>query len=414
MMRVYRRRLLLAGLAILSASATLSPAPASAQSAVKIGIVAPLTGPAAGSGIGLRQGMELAAKDWNDAGGVNIGGTKTPVELMFEDSQSRPEVGVSAAQKLINVDKIDVLIGEAFHSSVTMAIMELAGQFNLPILSGEPVSSEIAQKIKAEPAKYKYFWKGNFNSEVYASALSEMYKSIEPALRPGKKRMALIVEDTDFGRSNAELIASTFKADGWTVSALETVPLSHSDFYPQLTKLRIDEPDMVISIFTAVNSGVSFVKQYQELGLSSLHFGVYYPLRAEFIGQAGKTAEGLVWMPMMFDPSNADIAKFAKRVSDKYQTVASADHAFGHGIMNVALAAIDRAGSRDAAAISAGLAKTDYAGVYGRWVFDENHTAKAGADFLPMPAAQISSGKNVVIFPKNRAAAPFQAQPWTR
>jgi branched-chain amino acid transport system substrate-binding protein len=410
-MFAYVRPLMLGGLAI-AAATVLSPA--AAEDSIKIGIVAPLTGPAANSGIGLRQGMELAAKDWNDAGGVKIGANKTPITLIFEDSQSRPEVGVSAAQKMISVDKIDLLIGEAFHSSVTMAVMEMAGQFNLPILSGEPVSTEVANKIKANPEKYKYFWKGNFNSEVYASAFSEIYKSIEASLKPSKKKIALVVEDTDYGRSNASLISSTFKAEGWTISAMETVPLSHADFYPQLTKLRADEPDVVISIFTAVNSGVSFVRQYQELGLKSLHFGVYYPLRSEFISQAGKAADGLVWMPMMVDPTNPEVVEFSKRVADMYKSVASADHAFGHGIMNVALSAINRAGSREPDAISAGIAATDYTGVYGRWVFDENHTAKAGADFLPMPAAQILSGKNVVIFPKSRAASSFQPQPWMR
>src|SRR3954471_20280294 len=93
---------------------------------VKIGIVGPLTGPAANSGVSLQQGMQLAAKEHNAAGG------KHQVELLFEDSQSRPEIGVAAGQKLITRDGVKLLIGEAFHSHVTMAMMELASQFNVP------------------------------------------------------------------------------------------------------------------------------------------------------------------------------------------------------------------------------------------------------------------------------------------
>lgn len=218
-----------------------------AQDAVKIGVVAPLTGPAAISGIALQQGMQLAAKEWNEMGGVTIDGQKVPVTLAFEDSQSRPEVGVSAAAKLVSSDKIDLLIGEAFHSSVTMAVKDLASQYKVPILSGEPVSSEISKKIKANPDRYALFWKGDFDSEAYADAVTGLYKNIEAdgSFKPTKYKIAFVIEDPDYGRSNETLIAAQFAKNGWSVSDVETVPVSHSDFYPQLTRLRADEPGVV-------------------------------------------------------------------------------------------------------------------------------------------------------------------------
>ena len=414
-LKLHRRSALLAaGISAL----LLTMGPAQAADPVKIGVVAPLTGPAANSGIALRQGMELAAQEWNDKGGVTIDGQKTPVTVIFEDSQSRPEVGVSAAQKMINRDKIDLLIGEAFHSSVTIALMELASQFKIPILSGEPVSSEIAKKIEADPEKYKLFWKGDFNSEAYGEALHDVYKSIATSgkFKPKNNAIAFVVEDTDYGRSNAEITAELFKKDGWKVVALETVPLGHADFYPQLTKMRSLQPDVIVSIFTSVNSGASMVKQYQELGVDALHMGVYYPLRSEFFEQAGNAAEGLVWVPMQFDPqSNDKHAEFDKKVQGKFNVPASSDHAFGHGIMNVALGAVDKAGARAAEKISEAIGKTDYSGVHGRWVFDpKNHTAKAGPEFIPVPAAQVQGGNNVVIWPETRAKGNYQPQPWLR
>jgi branched-chain amino acid transport system substrate-binding protein len=411
-LKLHRRSALLAvGMSALF----LAMGPVQAADPLKIGVVAPLTGPAANSGIALRQGMELAADEWNAKGGVTIDGQKAPVTVIFEDSQSRPEVGVSAAQKMINRDKIDLLIGEAFHSSVTIALMELASQFKLPILSGEPVSTEISKKIEADPEKYKLFWKGDFNSEAYGEALRDVYKSIAAggSFKPKNNTIAFVVEDTDYGRSNAAITAELFKKEGWNVVALETVPLGHADFYPQLTKMRSLQPDVLVSIFTSVNSGAGLVKQFQELGVSALHLGVYYPLRSEFFDQAGQAADGLVWVPMQYDvESNKEHAAFDKLIQQKFKTAGSSDHAFGHGILNVALGAVESAGSRDATKISDAIGKTNYKGVHGTWAFDQkNHTAKAGPEFIPVPAAQIQGGKNVVIWPEQRAAGKYQPQP---
>ena len=57
-------------------------------------------------------------------------------------------------------------------------------------------------------------------------------------MKAGGKKIAFIVEDTDYGKSNVEYTLPLFKNDGWTVAANETVPLGYADFYPQLSKLR--------------------------------------------------------------------------------------------------------------------------------------------------------------------------------
>lgn len=389
---------------------------ASAAEPIRIGVVAPLTGPAANGGISMRQGMELAVEEWNAKGGVTIDGQKVPVVALFEDSQSRPEIGVSAAQKLVSRDKADLLIGEAFHSSVTLAIMELASQLNVPILSGMPVSTEIARKIEENPEKYKLFWKGSFNSEAYADATFETYQAIvKSGFAPKKKTIAFIVEDTDFGRSNAELTAAAFKQDGWTVVAEETVPLGYTDFYPQLTKMRALQPDIIYSVFSVVSSGVALVRQYQELGVSALHIASYYPQFAEFFPMAGNTAEGLVWNPLRFDATaNETMAAFDKKIRERFKVdVTTSDHAIGHSTINVAITAIDRAGTRNPQKISEAIGAGEYHGVNGTWAFDpKNHTAKWGPDFIPIFTVQVQDGKNVIIKPDKFAKGTYRPQPW--
>ena len=379
----------------------------------KIGVTAPLTGPAATSAVGGKQGMELALGEWQKAH------PNQKVEVLFEDSQGRPEAGVAAAEKLITRDGVKFLLSDSFYSHITMAVMELAPKYNIPIMSGEPVSSEIAKKVRANPDRYKLYWKADVNSDAYGIATFETYKHLMDTgeFKPKTKTIGFIAEDTDYGRANAAQIRTRFEGIGWTVPFLETVPLGTTDFYPQLGKVRASEPDVLVSIFTAVPSGVALLKQFGELGVTSSHFAVYYPGLAEVRPQAGKAADSLVWTPLLFDPEKPAANKeFSDKIKKTYNVTPTVNQAYGYCFMNVALDALTRAGTLDPNAISDALAKTDYkCSVIGRWVFDpEDHTAKFGAEYIPFPTAQIQGGQNYTFFPANVATGKYVPQPWTR
>lgn len=387
--------------------------------AIKIGIIAPLTGPSAEAGTALRQGAELAAQEINAKGGIEVGGKKVDIELIFEDSTSKPEVGVSVAEKLVGRDKVNMLVGEAFHSHVTMAVMELAPKYpEVPFVSWEPISGAIADKVRQDTKKYANFWKGDFNSDGYARTVYNTVKFLvnSKQLVTKNKSVAYVVEDTDYGRSNANDAKKLFEADGWKTATIETVPLGHTDFYPQLNKVKSLNPDVVVTVYTGLASGVAFVKQYQEVGVTATHMAVYYPTRPEFIQQAGKAAEGVLWTPLMFDPANMKHqSAMAEAIQKKYNAKATSDHAYGYDGIYYMADAVKRAGALDGKKISAALGKTEFKGILGRYVFDqEGHFAKDGAEFLPVPAAQIQGGKNLIVWPENVAAAKYQPQPWTK
>ena len=234
--------------ALLAASAALvlaaTPCVAQAEELVKIGITAPLSGPPAQSGVSLRQGMTAAAEEWNAKGGVTVAGKPLKIDLLFEDNQANPAQGVSAAQKLITNDQVNFLIGDAFASSVTIAEMDLADQYKIPMMSCEPVSGAISAKIEKDPQKYQYFWKADFNSQGYAATIFQTYAALikSAEFKPAKKTVAFIVEDTDYGRSIAANATDLFKADGWNVIANNTVPLGNTNFSSALIKLNYDSP----------------------------------------------------------------------------------------------------------------------------------------------------------------------------
>jgi branched-chain amino acid transport system substrate-binding protein len=398
--------------------------PRTADAQVKVGFIAPLTGPAAEAGTALRQGAQLAMDEINAKGGIDVGGTKQKLEVLFEDSSSKPEVGVSLGEKLITRDKIHVLVGEAFHSHVTLAVMELAPKYNIPVYSAEPVSGAIADKVKKDPKRYAMFWKGDFNSDAYAHAVFSSTMDLVKAgkFRPKAQTVAFVVEDTDYGRSNAADAAKLFTGAGWKVLTTETVPLGHTDFYPQFGKLRSLEPAVVITVFTGLASGVAYTKQYAEQGVTGLSIAVYHPIRPEFLPQAGKAAEGLLWVPLSFDPENLKHQQaFAVAIRDKFLkdrpgARANSDHASGYdAIYNIA-DTVQRARSLDPVKITNAFAKLDRKGLIGRYQFDVEggHYAKAGPDFIPIPMAQIQNGRNVIVWPAGVKSGDYQPQPGLR
>jgi len=386
-----------------------------AQAQVKIGVVGPLSGPQANSGIAMRRGFEMAVDETNAKGGVTVDGKKQQVTLLFEDSASRPEMGVSAAQKLLTRDNVDILIADSMASSVTLATMDLAPSFNKFMASGQPVSIAIAQKIKDHPEKYANFWKMSFNSDAYAQAIFESTRDLVASgkVKAPKKTIAFIVEDTDYGKSNVEFTVPLFEKDGWKVISNDAVANGTADFYPQLSKLRANEPDVLVSIFTSPNSGAALVKQMNEQGMKSLHLAVYYPIRPEFLKAAGAAANGMLWTPLIFDPDHNPTHKaFAEKVKAKTGVLGTGDDALGYCQMGFLLDNLGKAASTDPAKISAAFAKTDFNCVYGHWAYDvTNHTPKIGADFLPVPFAQIQKGESQVIWPKSAATAEFQPAP---
>jgi branched-chain amino acid transport system substrate-binding protein len=379
---------------------------------ITIGVIGPLSGPAANSGISMRQAYEVAAAQVNKDGGIAIGGEKGEIKLIFEDSASRPEVGVSAAQKLLTRDNVDILVGDTIASSVTLALMEVAPSFGKFMMSGQPVSIEIAKKIKADPARFANFWKGGFNSDAYADTLFNSVQDLiaKGAVKADQKKIAFIVEDTDYGKSNVEYTARLFKGAGWSVSSSETVPLGHADFYPQLSKLRSDEPDVIISIFTSVNSGIALVKQIKEQGLKSLHLAVYYPIRPEFLKGATSAANGLLWTPLSFDPVNNPKHKaFADMFKQQANVDSNGDHAQGYCQMMLLLENIKKAGSIEPAKLSEAFAKTDFPCVIARIAYDtKTHTPKVGPDYFPVPLAQIQDGVSFAIWPSTAATSTFK------
>jgi branched-chain amino acid transport system substrate-binding protein len=390
---------------------------AASPTEIIIGTTGPLTGPAAETGIAMRQGFTMAIEDCNNKGGIYIkeAGKKLPIKLLVEDNQSKPEVGVSVGEKMITRDKINVL-WSYFHSSVAMAVMELAPKYGIPVFSSGSVSLSITDKIQKDPNRYWSYWKADYMGDAYDRAAISAYKYLigSGLFKPRNKTVAFIAEDTDWGRVSAENTSKLFKKMGFKTVGTEIVSLKETDFYPQYTKLKALNPDILVTIHVSLSTSVAFTKQFQEQALKSSRFGMFYPRHPEFIRDTGKASEYLLWTPCFIDPDNIPQHKeFKARVLKRWSNILfSFDHVYGYDNMNVILSAINSAGSLEPKAIIGALPKIDVKGLMGRFVYDvKTHSFIDGEDYLPMKVAQIQNGKNIIIWPKSMAVGSYKKIP---
>ena len=399
--------------AVAMAIGTLTAVPALAE-AVVVGAIGPFTGPAAELGLETRQGLEFAIADANAAGGIEIDGERREVAFLFEDSQSRPEVGVSAAQKLLTRDAVDILFHSLIHSSVALATMELSADFpDTLFLTGQNVSGEISTKIASDKTRYGNVWKPNFSGDAYAKTIHGTLTSLIDGggVEPGDRSIAVIAEDSDYAKSIVGDAEALMGPEGWTFASKDYVAMGNADFFPQLSGLRADPPDFVLSIFTAANSGTALVRQMAEQGIEVPHMAIPYPTFEEFQTAAANVMDGILSAPLQFDPvNNAEHKALVERLSEAYpDTAITQNHGFAYCLGGLLLDVLERSASLEIDKLNAAMGETDFRCLMGRWVFDpENHSPIVDGDHLAVPASQIQDGVHFAIWPESVATADYR------
>lgn len=408
------RQLLRLSACVLGLSLMVGNLPAFAGDTIKLGLVGPWTGPAAFTGLTARGAWELVAKQVNDAGGIKVDGVMKKIEVSVADSQSKPDVGVAGAQKLLVRDNVDILVGDMPHSDVTLAIMELAESFKDKIFyTPLAVSSEISRRIAANPEKYGTVWKWDQDSDGYGITTAAFAKYLQESGREKfpNKTFAVVSEQTDYSQTIIADARKRLEQDGWKMVTNEAVPIGYSDFYPQLSKIKQLKPDLIVSIFTAANSGIALVKQLKEQSVTSNHFAIYYPSFAPFKQGIGDAGNGLTYAAVMVDPKRSAKHKAFADMMTEAKIAPTTDALLGYCSAQVLMDAIRRAGSVAADKLGAALAATDNRecpnGI--RLVFDpKTHAPVLGPDYFFVSVGQIQDGDHVIVWPPREATGPMK------
>ncbi|MGR9132225.1 ABC transporter substrate-binding protein [Rhizobium leguminosarum] len=375
------RRALFISTAILSLSVAVSGLPAIALAAdgtIKLGLVAPMSGPNARYGAFSMHGAELAVKDINDAGGID--GMK--IELLNADSQGTPVEGVSAARRLIDQDGVDFIIGDV-SSSVTLAIQPVAEDAEVLLLNAASSNPKITYQAGVGGFKWTY---RNYPTDENRALIVAKYA----AEQRGFTKFAVLSVDSDYGRSAITFTKKYLPDFKGEILSEDYYKEGEVDFRSVLAKIR-DNGAQAIIMYGLADTTPIIARQMIELGIAGK---VALIGNGEFntektIKSAPSALEGAVeaaaWLPQFDSPeSKAFVEKFTAAYNE-----APNNHAYVHwDTVNLLATAIKQAGSADKVKVRDALSKIKYKSPVGEVTFDDHNQAR-----LPMILLQIENGK---------------------
>src|SRR5215472_3108721 len=224
----------------------LSASSALAQGTIKIGVTQPLTGAFAASGNYVAQGARIAEDDINGDGGVL--GKK--IELIVEDNKSNPTEAVATAEKLIQKDKVPVMMG-AWSSTLTLAVMPKLIEYEVPMLV------ETSSSGKITTSGNPWIFRISPTSEMEAKAFAPLVGTL------GIRKADMLYTSNDFGIGAANEFGAMLKANGVEIGARETMDPKAVDFSAQLAKIKASGGDTLF-VTTAVEQITLILKQTRE------------------------------------------------------------------------------------------------------------------------------------------------------
>jgi branched-chain amino acid transport system substrate-binding protein len=207
---------------------------------VKIGVMMPLSGPAADYGAKLKNAAQFAADEINSAGGIkSLGGAK--IVLDFADTESKPDVGSAAVQRLITQDNVDGLIG-AYNSSVSLPVTAIAERSKVPIVIFSSVSNTITTR------GFKYTFRPNENADATISDIKQFFDAQQSATGKKIQTYSEVYENTDFGKSTAQTFAPVAQTEGYRKVSSDTFDIGVADVTSIAIKLKSAHPDFIFTM----------------------------------------------------------------------------------------------------------------------------------------------------------------------
>jgi branched-chain amino acid transport system substrate-binding protein len=363
---------------------------------IKLGVTASLSGVYAGPGQEQLEGIRMWVHDIN-ARGALLG---RKVELVHYDDESDPDTTRRLYQRLINEDKVDLLIGP-YSSDLTLVASEVAEQYEFPMVAAGAASSRIWSR------GYRNIFQVDAPAREYMDLLIKSAKE-----NAGLTRIALIYPDAEFSREVAEGVRAKAAEHGMEIVFDEEYPLDSTDFSDLVRRLRLSAPELVIGA-TYLNDSIALVREAkrQRLSPKAIAFTVG-PALPEFGNALGEDANGIIgvvsWMrsgrvPMAYD--------FSFRFKEQFGRNAGVHAAQGYGACQVLEAGVRLAGSLDKDAVREQLSSMVFRSLLGNYRVDESGLQKAKTIFL----MQWQNGYRLLVSPKELRDAEiiYPFQPWS-
>jgi branched-chain amino acid transport system substrate-binding protein len=372
------------------------PIISSAQTAsVKIGFLLPFTGDFAESGNAIRDAVDMAIEEINDAGGLSgLGGAK--IVPVYANSTSVDEANTET-NRLISSEGVIAIVG-AYSSGATISSTVIAERARIPYLVPNALADEITQR------GLSYVFKTVPNFSQYAINSAQMAKDLSASAGVPLKRVALVRQNDFFGNVVGREFAAHLPVAELDLIRDNVYPKNPTSFEDIIISLKRDDPDVVFAAGEPASITLLFqqlreLRYWPKVGWIGVGGGYTNPATHRNLGQL---AEGLVvvndWFPQINRPGAEEINERYRARTDK-DMLGNANTTYA-GVFILA-DALNRAGSTDGEMIRNALRETDMtegvpAFMYERVTFDENGMMPGSI----LVGAQITDGRARVIWPE--------------
>ncbi len=317
---------------------------------VRIGVVGPMTGDQSKMGLDVKNGVELAVKEWNQKGGVL--GKK--IELLAEDDQHDPKQAVSVANKLVNAG-VAGIIGH-FNSSASIPASAVYNRSKTPMIT--PASTNPQLTEQGFEYVFRVCGRDDQQGLVAAIFVSDILKL---------KKVAVIHDKTTYGQGLADEFKKSLGDKVETVYYTGIIQ-GDKDFRSVLTAMRGKKPELLYFGGIYPEGGL-LIKQARELGINIPFMSGDGVIDQKFIEIAGPSSEGSY---LTFSPDPANIAS-AKGFLSSYKSAYGETgpySIYAYDAANILLKAIEETKGVDGEMISKAIRNMKHSGALGELQWD--------------------------------------------
>jgi len=319
------------GLALAAAGAAAQASQGVTKDTITLGSIQDLSGPLAGFGKQVRMGMMLRVDEANEQGGVN--GRK--LELKVEDSGYDPKRAVLAAQKLVNQDKIFMMVG---HIGTAQNLAAMPVQFSKNVINFFPVTA--AREMYEPFHKLKY----SFAATYYDQMRLEAPKLIK---EKNAQKVCTIYQDDEFGLEVMRGGEAALKAMGREYTEKTTFKRGATDFSSQVAKMKAAGCDFVV-LGTIIRETIGTIAEARKTGFNPTFLGSSAAYTDLIHKLGGKAMDGLyaamtVQHPYL-DESSQPIRFWANKYKTKFNDDPTVFSVYGYLVIDSFIKAAQKAG----------------------------------------------------------------------
>jgi branched-chain amino acid transport system substrate-binding protein len=354
-----------------------------------------LTGSTAKEGGLSRDGYDLWRETYNKSGGINIGGKHYKIETKYYDDASNAQQSASLADKLINEDKVNFLLGP-YGTAPTLQVSTVAEKNKMPMIEGNGAAESIFSQ------GYKYTFGVLSPAQNYLRGVIDLVLTLDP--KP--TTVAILTADDPFSVEVADATKTYAEQKGLQVVYYQKYPNASTDLRAPLTETRANNPDLFLNS-GHLQESLAIVQQAKELGFSPKGFafsvGPGTPdFQTTLQNDANFVLGGTQWTPALKYQGD-DLFQTPENYNNLYKQTFGYEPAYQSADATAAgvafVKAIEAAGTTDPAKVRDAIAALNFMSFYGPIKYDERGINAT----KPMAVEQWQNGRRVTVWPSDVA-----------